>query len=58
VTGGDRGLQRVRTERSAELLGPFECRQATTVEELIPARAVLIEQQDGRSAGIDPRPLA
>src|SRR5262249_36938606 len=58
VTGGDRGLQGIRAERAAERLGPLERRQATTDEELIPARAVLIEQQDRLSRRADPRPRA
>jgi len=53
VTGGDRGLQRIGAEPAAECLGALERRETTTDEELIPAGAVLIEQQDGRSAGID-----
>jgi hypothetical protein len=42
-----------RAEPAAECLGALERRETTTDEELIPAGAVLIEQQDGRSAGID-----
>src|SRR5437667_4019111 len=45
VTGGDRGLQRVRPLRAAERLGPLERHETTTDEDVIPARPVLIEQQ-------------
>ena len=47
MAGGDRRLERVRAARAAELLGALERRQAATDEQLIPERAVLIEQQDG-----------
>ena len=46
VAGGDRGLQRVRPERAAELLGARERGEAAADEQLVPARAVLVEQQD------------
>ena len=49
MTGSDGGLERVRATRAAELFGPLERRETTTDEELIPQRAVLIEQQDGLS---------
>src|SRR5205809_1412515 len=47
VTGGDRGLERVRAKRAAELLGAFERGETAADEELIPATAVLIEEQNG-----------
>src|SRR5262245_57848487 len=47
VTGGDRRLKRVRATRPAELFSTLECGETTTDEELIPERAVLIEEQDG-----------
>src|SRR5213594_1159401 len=47
VTGGDRGLERVRAKRAAELLGAFERGETAVDEELIPATAVLIEEQNG-----------
>ena len=46
VAGGDRRLQRVRAQRAAQSLGALERREAAPDEQLIPARAVLIEQQD------------
>src|SRR5439155_512472 len=58
VAGGDRGLQRVRAERAAELLGPLECGETTMDEDVIPARAVLIEEQDGLSRRADARARA
>ena len=58
VAGGDRGLQRVRAERAAELLGALERGETATDEELIPARAVLIEEQDRLSRRADARPRA
>src|SRR5436309_3607874 len=51
VTGGDRGLERVRTLRAAERLGPLERHETTTDEDVIPPRPVLIEQQHGLSRG-------
>ena len=55
VAGGDRGLQRVRPERAAERLGALERREAAADEQLVPARAVLIEQQDRLARRPDPR---
>src|SRR2546422_11695283 len=43
VTGGNRGLKRVRAEGAAELLGAFERGETAADEELVPATAVLIE---------------
>jgi hypothetical protein len=42
------------TPRAAELLGTLQHRETTTDEELIPARAVLIEEQDGLPGRADP----
>ena len=56
VTGGDGGLERVRAMRAAELLGTLQRRETTTDEELIPERAVLIEEQDGLSRRANSRP--
>src|SRR5438105_3277953 len=56
VTGGDGSLQGVGPERPAERLGALERGETTANEELIPARAVLIEQQDGLPRWTDPRP--
>ena len=46
VAGGDRGLERVGAGRAAELLGARERGEAATDQELVPARAVLVEEQD------------
>src|SRR3989442_4654366 len=58
MTGGDRCLERVRAQPAAELLGTLERRETTTDEDVIPAPAVLIEQQDGLSRRADPRAQA
>src|SRR5947208_16701567 len=49
VTGGDRRLQRVGAEGPAELLGPLQRREPATHQEVIPARTVLIQQENGLS---------
>src|SRR5438067_767594 len=54
VTGGDRGLERVRTKRTTESRCALKCRETATDQELVPPRAVLIEQQDRLSRGPDP----
>src|SRR5262245_43015195 len=46
VTGGDRGLERVRPGRAAELPGALERGQAETDEELVPEGTVLVEEQN------------
>src|SRR5688572_19827486 len=58
MTGGDGTLQRVRAERPAELLRTRQGGETTTDEELIPPRAVLIEEHDGlsRRPHAGPRP--
>jgi hypothetical protein len=43
VTGGDGGLQGVRTACAAKFLGTLQRGEAAGDEELIPARTVLIE---------------
>lgn len=58
MTSGDRGLERVRSKRATELLGPFKRGETTADEELIPQGAVLIEEQDGLPRRADPRPQA
>src|SRR2546421_8801893 len=58
VTGGDRGLQGVRPEHAAESLGPLKRGQTAADEDLIPARAILIQQQDGLARGPGPRARA
>ena len=46
VTGRDRALERVRAVGAPERLGPRQRRQPAPDEQRIPARAVLVEQQD------------
>src|SRR6266446_10630455 len=58
VAGGDRGLERIRTEPSAELLGALERGETAAHEQVIPARAVLIEQEDRLARRADPRERA
>ncbi len=55
MTGGDFGLQGVGTHGGPETFGPVKRRQAATDEELIPTRAILIEQQNGFPARADAR---
>ena len=45
VAGGDRGLQRVGAEAAAEPLGALERGEPAADQQLVPARAVLVEQQ-------------
>src|SRR5207244_9113460 len=47
VARGDRRLQRVGTQGAPEPLGALERRQAAPDEQTIPARSILIEQEDG-----------
>ena len=56
VAGGDGGLERVRTQGAAELLRAPERGQAALDEDPVPARAVLVEEQDRlpRRAGARP----
>src|SRR2546428_283739 len=58
MTGGDRALERVRAQPAAELFGTRERRETTTDEDVIPATAVLIEQEDGFPRRADPRAQA
>ena len=53
MEGGDPGLQRVRAEGAAELLGALELGQAAADEQAVPARTVLVEQQHGLARGTD-----
>ena len=46
MTGDDRRLERVPATRAAQLFGTIQRRETATDEELIPERAVLIEEQD------------
>ena len=55
VAGGDRGLQRVRARRAAEPLGALERGQPAADQQLVPARAVLVEQQDRLARRADAR---
>ena len=61
MTSSDRSLERVRARSFTELLRPLECGETTANEELVPERAILIEQQDGLArrtdAGLRPRGL-
>ncbi len=56
MAGGDRGLQRVRPERAAELLGPPQPGETALHEQVIPARSVLIGEQYRLAVRPDPRP--
>src|SRR6266567_1684868 len=58
VAGGDRGLECIGTEPAAELLGALERGQTAAHEQVIPARAVLIGEQDRLSRRADPRERA
>jgi hypothetical protein len=44
VAGGDRGRQDVRAEPRADLLGPRQRREATAGEQVVPPRAILVEE--------------
>src|SRR5579885_1736561 len=44
VAGRDRGLQRVRAQRTAKALGALQRTQTAMNQELIPPRTILIEQ--------------
>src|SRR5712691_8009898 len=55
VTCGNRSLQGVRAKHSAKLFGTLECCEATMDEELIPKRAILVEEQDRLSRRADSR---
>src|SRR5947207_2042293 len=52
---GDRGLERIGPESTAELLRSGQCGEAATDMERIPAAAVLIEQEDDLSGRSDSR---
>src|SRR5437773_5511505 len=56
VTGGDRRLQCVWAKGTAERLGALQRRETTPDEQVVPARAILIEQQNGRSGRTDSGP--
>src|SRR5207253_3262772 len=58
MTRGDCGLERVWTSCSAELFCALERGETASDQELIPVRAVLIEQQDGLSRWAHTRPRA
>src|SRR6266581_7038516 len=58
VADGDRRLECIRTEPAAEPLGALERRETAAHEQMIPARAVLIEQEDRLSRRADPRERA
>jgi len=48
VAGGDGGLQRIRPE-GTEAAGALQRREAAADQQPVPARAVLVHQQDGRA---------
>ena len=50
------GLQRVGAAAAAERLGPVERLQPAADQQQVPARAVLVEQQDRLALRADPRP--
>ena len=52
---GNRGLQRVRTLRAAELFGALEGCEPAPDQQAIPARTILLEQQDRLAGGTDAR---
>src|SRR5439155_13519035 len=58
VTGGNRGLERVRAVPAAGRLGALQRRQTAADEEVVPPSAVLIEQQDRLARWADTRPRA
>src|SRR5262245_5428003 len=58
VTGGDGGLEHVRASLTARRRRPIERGEPTTDEELVPERAVLIEEQDGLARRAQTRPRA
>src|SRR4051794_10633959 len=58
MAGGDGGLQRVRASGASERLGPLKRLEASTDEEVVPSRAVLVEQEDGLSRRAGPGPRA
>ena len=55
MTRRDRRLQRVRTKRAAEFFRAIECGQSAVNQQLIPARSILIEQQDRLAVRADSR---
>ena len=58
MTRSDRGLQRVRAEGAAELLGSLERGKPATDQKLIPTTPVLIEQEDHLAGRSDSRARA
>ena len=55
MAGGDLGLDGIPADGCAEVLGAAQGGEAATDQELVPAGAVLIVEQDGRAARIGPR---
>src|SRR5690606_39191162 len=53
VAGRNGSLQRVRAERTRERDSLVERSEATADEQLVPAGAVLLEQEDGVAVGVD-----
>ncbi len=58
MAGRDRRLQRIGPERIALRPGPRQRREAAADQELVPARAVLVEEEHGLAARIDACPQA
>jgi hypothetical protein len=55
MTGSDRCLKSVWTECASEIFGALERSEATVDEELIPAAAILVEEQDGLASWANSR---
>src|ERR1041384_5228033 len=55
MTGRDGRLQRVRTRGTAQRLGARKRRETATDQDVIPAAAVLVEEQHRLAAGTDAR---
>ena len=55
MTRGDGGLQGVRSEEAGltKFQSPIEGVEAAADEQLIPARAILVEQEDGFAVGAE-----
>src|SRR5215207_5881213 len=58
VAGGDRGLQRVRADGAARRVRALQGGEPAANEHPVPARAVLVEQEDRLAVRPDPRAAA
>ena len=54
MTGRDRGLKSVGTERAAQSLRAIERSEAATDKQMVPARTILVEQEDRLAIWSDP----